>query len=285
LATTGAIDFGEVIAGEVPIPTDLRTDRPHSARIYDYLLGGKDNFEADRAAADTIVANLPDLPVSMRANRRFMARVVHYLAAERGIRQFLDVGTGLPTVPNLHQVVQAVDPAARVVYVDNDPIVLAHARALLTSTPEGRISYVDGDLFKPDAILSAPELRETLDLSRPVAMTLIAVIQYVMDEEQAHQIIATLTEPLPPGSALAISAVTNDSAPQDNPRAVAAYNSSGITVKARDRASVEALFNGWESLDPGVTLVHRWRPGDEDQTVRDEQVYMYGGVAIKPGKL
>jgi hypothetical protein len=179
--------------------------------------------------------------------------------------------------------VQAADPAARVVYVDNDPIVLAHARALLTSTPEGRISYVDGDLFKPDAILSAPELRGTLDLSRPVALTVIAIIQYVKDEEQAHQIIATLTEPLAPGSALAISAVTNDSSPQDNPRAVAAYNSSGITVKARDRAGVEALFGGWELLDPGVTLVHRWRPGDEDRTVRDEQVYMYGGVAIKPG--
>jgi O-methyltransferase involved in polyketide biosynthesis len=219
----------------------------------------------------------------MRANRRFMARVVHYLAAERGIRQFLDVGTGLPTVPNLHQVAQAVDPAARVVYVDNDPIVLVHARALLTSAQEGKTSYVDADLREPDAILGAPELRDTLDLSRPVALTLFAVIQHITEEEQAHQIIATLTEQLAPGSALAVSAVTNDSAPQNNPRAVAAYNSSGVPVKARDRAGVEALFNGWELLDPGVTLVHRWRPGAEDQAVRDEQVYMYGGVAIKPG--
>jgi O-methyltransferase involved in polyketide biosynthesis len=278
-----AIESGQVSAGEVAIPTDLRIDRPHSARIYDYLLGGKDNFEADRAAADAIVANLPDLPVSMRANRRFMARVVHYLAAEHGIRQFLDVGTGLPTAPNLHQVVQAVHPSARVVYVDNDPIVLVHARALLTSTPEGKTSYVDADLFKPDGILNAPELRDTLDLSQPVALTLIAVIQYVMEEDEAHHIIARLTEPLAPGSALAISAVTNDSAPQDNPRAVAAYKASGISVKARDRAGVEALFNGWEIVDPGVTLIHRWRPGEEDQAVRDEQIYMYGGVAIKPG--
>jgi hypothetical protein len=190
LATTGAREFGQVIAGEAAIPTDLRTDRPHSARIYDHLLGGKDNFEPDRVAADKIVVNLPDLPVSMRANRRLMARVVHYLAAERGIRQFLDVGTSLPTAPNLHQVVQAVDPAARVVYVDNDPIVLVHARALLTSTPEGKTSYVDADLREPNALLSAPEPRETLDLSRPVALTLLAIIQHVTDEEQAHQIIA-----------------------------------------------------------------------------------------------
>jgi hypothetical protein len=220
----------------------------------------------------------------MRANRRFMARAAHYLAAQRGLRQFLDVGTGLPTTPNLHQVVQEVDPAARVVYVDNDPIVLVHARALLTSTPEGKTAYVDADLRQPDGILDAPPLRQTLDLSRPVALTLFAILQHVVDEDQAHHIVATLTEPLVPGSALAISVVTNDSAPTEGPRAVAAYNASGVPVKARHRPEVEALFHGWELIEPGVTLVHRWHPGTDDEALRDDQVYMYGGVAIKPGR-
>lgn len=282
---TDAIDFWHRHrVREASIPTDLRTDQPHSARIYDYLLGGKDNFEADRRAADAIIANLPNLPVSMRANRRFMTRAVGCLAADLGIRQFLDVGTGLPTPPNLHQVVQGIDPSCRVVYVDNDPIVLVHARALLTSAPHGKTSYVDADLHRPEAILDAAELRETLDFSRPIALTLFAVLQHVLDEEHARRVVATLTEPLMEGSALAISAVTNDSAPEDGPRAVAAYNSSGVPVKARDKAAVEALFNGWDLLDPGVTLVHRWRPDANDQKVRDEQVYMYGGVAIKSGR-
>src|SRR3954447_20213224 len=157
------------------MPVDLNTSVPHSARIYDFLLGGKDNFEADRAAAATIVEASPSLPISMRANRQYMARVAHYLAADRGIRQFLDIGTGLPTSPNLHEVVQGVAPESRVVYVDNDPIVLVHARALLTSSPEGRTAYLDADLRHPDAILAAPQLTETLDLGEPVAVSLIAV--------------------------------------------------------------------------------------------------------------
>src|SRR3954470_25049038 len=149
------------------MPVNLNTSVPHSARIYDFLLGGKDNFEADRAAAATIVEASPSLPISMRANRQYMARVAHYLAADRGIRQFLDIGTGLPTSPNLHEVVQSVAPGSRVVYVDNDPIVLVHARALLTGAAEGRTSYLDADLHDPQAILGSAEFRETFDLSRP----------------------------------------------------------------------------------------------------------------------
>ncbi len=262
-------------------PVDLRLDRPHSARIYHHLLGGKDAFQADREAAAEIVAKMPNLPVSMRANRRFMARVAHYLASERGIRQFLDIGTGLPVEPNLHDVVQAVDPTARVVYVDNDPIVLVHARALLTGSLEGVTEYIDADLREPEAILAAASAQGTLDFSRPVAVTLIAILQHIVDDDQVHHIVDTLLAPLVPGSALAISTVTADSSPQDAPRGIASYNASGIPTKARDRAGVEALFSGLDLAEPGVTLVHRWRPGPEDALVHDEQVTMYGGVAFK----
>jgi S-adenosyl methyltransferase len=262
-------------------PVDLQLDRPHSARIYHHLLGGKDAFKADREAAAEIVTKMPNLPVSMRANRRFMARVADHLASECGIRQFLDVGTGLPVEPNLHEVVQAVDPRARVVYVDNDPIVLVHARALLTGSAEGLTEYLDADLREPESILAAVQEKGTLDFSRPVGVTLIAILQHIVDDHQVHHIVDTLLAPLVPGSALALSTVTADSSPKDAPSGIAAYNASGIPTKARDRASVEALFAGLDLVEPGVTLVHRWRPGPEDALVRDEQVTMYGGVAIK----
>jgi hypothetical protein len=261
---------------------DLRTDVAHPARIYDYLLGGKDNFQADRDAAARIVENLPGLPTSMRANRRYMNRVAHYLAADRGMRQFLDVGTGLPTSPNLHEVVQAVAPECHVVYVDNDPIVLTHARALLTSKPEGRTAYVDADLRNPDVILQSRALRDTLDLTRPVAVTLIAVLQYVMDDAEARHIIDALMDPLPSGSALALSTVTADSSPHEVEAGNQAYQRSGIPIRARTKAEVEALFAGLDLVDPGVTLVARWRPDDEAAAVHETEVYMYGGVAFKP---
>ncbi|MFB9238184.1 SAM-dependent methyltransferase [Plantactinospora siamensis] len=260
---------------------DLHTDVAHSARVYDYLLGGKDNFEADRAAAARMIESTPALPVSMRANRQFMRRVVSYLAAERGIRQFLDIGTGLPTSPNLHEVVQGIDPEARVVYVDNDPIVLTHARALLTSTTQGRTAYLDADLHRPDEILDAPEVRETLDLRRPVAVTMIAVLQHVTDDAEARRVIDALLAPLPAGSALGISAVTVETLPDGGGRTVATYNSSGIPVRARTRAEVAALFGPLRPVEPGITLVSRWRPDAADPVVDDSQVYMYGGVALK----
>jgi hypothetical protein len=259
---------------------DLRTDVPHAARIYDYLLGGKDNFAADREAAAKIVQNLPDLPTSMRAGRRYMTRVARYLAAELGIRQFLDIGTGLPTAPNLHEVVQQVAPESRVVYVDNDPLVLVHARALLTSAPEGKTAYLDADLHDPDAI--NPELRDTLDLDQPVAVTLMAVLQYVADDQEARRIIGRLMQPLASGSALALSTVTADTAPERVDRGNAAYRDSGIPIRSRTRAEVEALFDGLEPVDPGVTLVTHWRPDDEARAVDDAHVYLYGGVALKP---
>ena len=261
------------------MPVDLNTSVPHSARIYDYLLGGKDNFEADRAAAAAIVESAPSLPISMRANRQYMVRVAHYLAAEHGIRQFLDIGTGLPTSPNLHEVVQEVDPTARVVYVDNDPIVLVHARALLTSSPEGATAYIDADLRDVDAILTSAEVKQNFDLTRPVAVSLIAVLQFVSDEDEAHRIIDGLLAPFPASSTLAISTVT-----AHNPQAVAAaatYRARGIDAKERTDEEVTALFRGLDLVDPGVVLVNRWHPDAEAAEIEDTHVQMSGGVAVK----
>jgi hypothetical protein len=260
-------------------PVELNTSVPHSARIYDYLLGGKDNFEADRAAAEAIVQASPSLPVSMRANRQYMARVAHYLAAERGIRQFLDIGTGLPTSPNLHEVVQRVAPESRVVYVDNDPIVLVHARALLTTSAEGATAYIDADLRDVAGILGADQVTRTLDTDRPVAVSLIAILQFITDEDDARRIIAELMAPLPAGSTLAVSTVT-----AHNPQAVRgaeAYRARGIAAKARTDDEVRDLFRGMDLLEPGVTLVHRWRPDAGSAAVDDAHVQMSGGVAVK----
>jgi len=258
---------------------DLHPDRPHSARIYDFLLGGKDNFAADRAAAQKMLAHTPNLPTSMRANRRFMAKAVHYLA-EYGIRQFLDVGTGLPTHPNLHEVVQAVAPESAVVYVDNDPLVLVHARALLTSA-EGPVAYLDADLRNSDAILESAT--EHLDLTRPVALTLIAVLQHITDDDDARGIIVRIMDRLAPGSALALSTVTTENDPEAGERTVTTYNQSGVPAVSRSRSAVEALFAGLQLVPPpGVVPVHHWMPSEEDRATDDKDVYMFGGVAFKP---
>ncbi|WP_205751897.1 SAM-dependent methyltransferase [Cryptosporangium phraense] len=259
---------------------DLNSEVPHSARVYDYLLGGKDNFAADRSAAARILEASPGLPISMRANRTYMARAARFLA-QQGVRQFLDIGAGLPTSPNLHNVVQQVDPTARVVYIDNDPIVSVHARALLTSTSEGRTAYLDGDVRNPEGLLASPEVLDTLDLSKPVGLCLIAILQFVTDEAEAHRIVDTLLTALAPGSALAISTVT-----AHNPQAVAAaarYTSGGIPAKPRTDDEVRALFRGLDLVEPGVVLVNRWRPDDEAAAAaEDVNVQMSGGVAFKP---
>ncbi|RKT86489.1 S-adenosyl methyltransferase [Saccharopolyspora antimicrobica] len=262
-------------------PVDLRTDVPHSARIYDYLLGGRDNFAADRDAAGSITADWPNLPKSMRANRDFMCRVTRFLA-ERGYRQFLDIGTGLPTSPNLHEVAQSVDPGSRVLYVDNDPIVLVHARALLTSTPEGRTAYVDADLHQPAAILESAEFAETFDLDEPVVLSLLAIVHFIPDDDEAIELVRRMVEPLPSGSALALSMTTEISAPDEVRRGVAAYNANGIPLKSRTKAEVERFFDGMDVLDPGVVLVNHWHPDAEAQKAADEHVHMYGAVAVKP---
>lgn len=266
-----------------PDPTrvapDLRTDVPHPARVYDYILGGKDHFPADRAAAEQALGGWPSLSTSMRQSRAFMVRVARYLAAEAGIDQFLDVGTGIPTTPNLHEVVQRVTPEARVVYVDNDPIVLVHARALLTGDRSGRIACLDADLRNPDELLAAPELLDTLDLTRPVALSVLATVQFVPDD-LVYRAVARLMDPLPSGSFLALSTVTADSDP-DVRRVMRTYNDCGMFAVARTRPQVEAFFDGLVLVEPGVTLVHRWRPDVDAARVGDNQVGMYGGVARK----
>lgn len=262
-------------------PPQIDTSVPHSARVYDYILGGKDNYPPDRAAAEQMLTGWPSLQISMRENRKFMHRAVRYLA-EQGIDQFLDIGTGIPTSPNLHEVAQGVIPDARVVYVDNDPIVLAHAGARLTGTPDGRIAYIHADMHDPDAILRAPELTETLDLDRPVALSIIAVLQFVLDDHKAYDLVNRYLELLAPGSFLAMSTVTTDSSPKPIGTVVAEYTKRGMPARNRTRAEVQPFFDGLRLVEPGVTLVHQWRPlpGTEGD-VKDSDVAMYGGVALK----
>jgi S-adenosyl methyltransferase len=264
-----------------PIPVvDLRTDIAHSARVYDYLLGGKDNFPADREAGEKLLADWPGARIAARAARACMHRITRRLAEVHGVRQFLDIGTGIPTAPNLHEIAQEVDPACRVVYVDNDPIVLAHARALLTSTPEGRTAYLDGDLRGPDTILAQPALQTTLDLTRPVALTLINVLHFYPDEE-AYPLVERLVEALPSGSFLALTVGTADSAPQEVEYAARRYRDAGIENYQRTRAEVERFFTGLELDEPGVALANRWHP-DDGPALDDHEVIAYAGIGRKP---
>ncbi|MBO2448831.1 SAM-dependent methyltransferase [Actinomadura barringtoniae] len=253
----------------------LRVDVPHSARIYDYILGGKDNFEADRAAAAEIVKYQPTIPRSMRGNRAFMARMTRHLVTEFGITQFLDVGTGLPTSPNLHEAAQQVDPTCRILYVDNDPIVLVHARALLRSNPAGRTSYLDADLRDPAGILDSDQFHETLDLKRPIALTLIAIMQMFEDDEEAHGLVRRLVEPLAPGSTLSMTIVPDD---PEVEAGSAIYRARGLPMRTRSKAEAERFFDGLELIDPGVTRSTHWHPEGVPETGEN---HMYAGVAIK----
>ncbi|MBO3742548.1 SAM-dependent methyltransferase [Actinoplanes flavus] len=258
----------------------LDTGRPHPARVYDVLLGGKDNFAADRAAvAEGLKAN-PNAATAPRQNRAFLRRTVRYLA-ESGVRQFLDIGTGLPTSPNVHEVAQAVNPAARIVYADNDPLVLAHARALLTSTPEGRTAYVDADLEDGAAILDAPELRNVLDLGEPVAVLMFALLHFVVDDHDPYGIVEKLMTRLPSGSHLVISHITADHDPESWARFTEIMRRQGIDARLRGRAEVERFFTGLELVDPGVVPILSWRP-EEPTGFTDAQVALYGGVGRKP---
>ncbi|WP_052848270.1 SAM-dependent methyltransferase [Streptomyces avicenniae] len=270
---------------EPPPPIDLRTDLPHSARVYDYLLGGRTNYDPDRAAGDASVAAWPSLPVSMRQTRFFMHRVVRHLVTEHGVRQFLDIGTGIPNPPDLHEVAQDLAPDTRVVYADNDPLVLTHARALTRSSPEGRTAHLDADLRDPDSLLGAALLHETLDLGRPVALSLIALVHLLPDEDDPWGLVRRLMDALAPGSFLALTVFTGDTDPERVAGVGREYTARGIPVRIRDRAEAERFFDGLAPLDPGVTLVHRWRPDPANDPdggrVTDQDVAMYGGVAVK----
>ncbi len=265
-------------------PADrIDTENAHSARIYDYILGGKDYYPADKEAGDAMSREWPALPVHMRANRDFMNRAVRWLAQEAGMRQFLDIGTGIPTSPNLHEIAQAVAPESRVVYVDNDPIVLTLSQGLLASAPEGRTAYIEADFRDPAAILDAPELRETLDLSRPVALTVIAIVHFMLDADDAVGVVRRLLEPLPSGSHLAMSIGTAEFAPEEVGRVAREYAARNMPMRLRTLEEARTFFTGLDLVEPGIVQVHKWHPdGNGEQGIRDEDIAMYGAVARKP---
>jgi O-methyltransferase involved in polyketide biosynthesis len=244
-------------------PAELRrridSSKAHPARVYDVFLGGKDHYPADRDAAAAALAANPRGYLDVRHNRDFLRRAVTRLVERDGIRQFLDIGTGLPTAENVHQIAQRITPGSRVVYVDNDPVVLAHARALLTSGPEGRTDYIDADLRDPGRILE--QAAKTLDFDRPVALCLVAVLHFVADDE-AYPLVGELLDALPAGSRLVLSHLTEDLNPENIRAVQRTYTERGFTFVLRSRAEVERFFtgNGLEIADPGVVPAHRWRP-------------------------
>jgi SAM-dependent methyltransferase len=254
---------------------------PHSARVYSYWLGGKDHYAADREAAEAVIRRRPQVVAGARANRAFLARVVRYLAAECGVRQFLDIGAGLPAPAGTHQVAQAIAPECRVVYADNDPLVLVHARALLTSGPRGSCGYVEADLRDTAAVLAGAA--QTLDLGRPVAVLLLAVLHLVADADDPAAVVAALARRLAPGSFVVISHLTADFAPGPVTAAVEAYHAlvPGPLV-ARSHAQVSALFGGLPLVPPGVVPITEWRPA----VVRPlpHAADLYAGVARAPGE-
>ncbi|MDR0342764.1 MAG: SAM-dependent methyltransferase, partial [Nocardiopsaceae bacterium] len=237
----------------------LDTSIAHQARIYDYLLGGKDNFAADRQAGEAMVAAYPDTVAALRANRQFLRRVMRYLAGDAGIRQFLDIGTGIPTEPNVHQVVQEIAPQCRVVYVDYDPVVLSHARALLISTPAGVTDYIDADLRNTDAILE--QAAGILDFSQPVAVSVLMTLHAIADDDDPHGTISEIMNALPAGSHLALTHPAADIEADkmaDLTRRVNKLSFQQYTF--RDRAEFARFFAGMDLVEPGIVPVEQWRP-------------------------
>jgi hypothetical protein len=272
----------EMPGSESDLPREIDTSRPHPARIYDYGLGGKNHFAVDREVAEKAWAAMPTGRTAARENRAFLGRVVRYLAAEEGIRQFLDIGTGLPTTSNVHEAAQRVAPESRIVYVDNDPLVLAHARALLTSSPEGRTAYIPADLREPAAILADPVTTELLDFSRPIALMLVAILHFIQDEDKPAEIIRTLVDALPPGSFLVASHLTGEHDRDAWATIERDYRAAGISAQWRDGDEFARMaFTGLEMVPPGVVLVSEWRPDDAGPRPAPVEVSFYGGVARK----
>jgi hypothetical protein len=258
---------------------DFDTSVPHIARVYDYWLGGTDNFPADQAMGERTMQAYPNLALSVRANRAFLARAVRFLTTEAGIRQFLDVGTGIPTANNTHEVAQRIAPASRIVYADHDPVVLAHAKSLLTSTPEGATAYLDADLRDPDKILAAAA--DTLDFSQPVAVMLIAVMHFIGDDADASAIMNRLTGACVPGSFVALSHAASDIDAEQMAEMVRRLNqSTAEKTTLRDRAGVTRLFDGLDLVEPGVSRAAEWRPDSADEAA--SPAALWAGVARKP---
>ncbi|MFC5667850.1 SAM-dependent methyltransferase [Kitasatospora misakiensis] len=268
-------------------PKELDTGVPHTARMYDFYLGGKDNFEADRKAAEAAIAAYPALPLLARTNREFLGRAVEFAAA-RGIRQFLDIGTGIPAVGSTNEVARRVAPDARVVYVDNDPIVASHARALLAGHLAGHTSVIEADLRDPEGILDHPGLRAAIDLGEPVALMLVAVLHFIRAEDGAERIVRTLRDALAPGSALILSHGSPDFASRESAAEGARiYRSASAPLVLRPRAAVEPFFGDFEFAGPGLVQLPLWRPAAGHVPTAElpegwQDVSAYAGVAFKP---
>ena len=268
-----------------PAQSGIDTTIPHSARIWNYWLGGKDNYAVDREAGDAWLAIHPEMRSIARASRAFLGRAVRYLAQEQGVRQFLDVGTGLPTADNTHEVAQGVAPEARIVYVDNDPLVLAHARVLLISTAEGATRYIDADMRDTETVLA--KAGELLDFTKPIALLFMGVLGHVADYDEARTLVRTLVDALPSGSFLVICDGSEDDAIL---KAEQEYAETGAVAYAnRTAAQVAGFFEGLEWVDPGLVPVTRWRPTPSDGVttitggpVEPEEVSAFAGVARKP---
>jgi O-methyltransferase involved in polyketide biosynthesis len=275
---------------EGPIRTEATAERrprtagfdasvAHPARIYDYWLGGKDNFAADRRAAEEVLAVMPVMAQVARSVRLFLAAVVHYLAADLGIRQFLDIGTGLPTANNTHQVAQRAAPESRIVYVDNDPIVLSHARALLSSAPTGRCAYVEADVRDVDKILT--EAATTLDFAEPVAVMMLGLLHFIPDSDDPYSLTARYLAAVPSGSYLAISHGSSDIDADQLSAAARSYNTHSATaITLRSRADVARFFTGLDLVPPGITPLGQWTPGATQASSR--RLPTYTALARKP---
>jgi len=262
--------------------TKLSTNVAHPARVYDYLLGGKDNFAADRALAEEMKRRVPGLPKMILANRAWMRHATRFLVGEAGIRQILDIGTGLPTTPNLHDVAQELAPVTRVLYVDNDPLVLVHARALLVGAPEGRVEYLDADVRDVGKILNSPELANMFDLTRPIAVMAASVLMLLPDEADPWAIVRTLRDWMPQGSYLAISHPTADFDPNAMADVVSITRSAGVTFVPRKFDEISRTFGDWDMIDPGLVPVLDWRP--TKPVTNSDAAYYWAGVARKPNR-
>jgi SAM-dependent methyltransferase len=254
---------------------------PQSARVYDFLLGGKDNFAADRAVGAALIDLVPSLPIQVRANRAFLARAVRYLVGEAGIRQFLDIGTGIPTANNVHEVAQEIAPESSVLYVDYDPVVLAHARALMSGSATGKTAFIMADLREPESIITNPSLASTLNLGEPVALMLVGILHHVRDDDDPDRIVATLLDALPSGSYLTITHPSADFDPEAMVPLAATAEQSGIPYVPRSRSEVERFFAGLELVEPGVVPLLAWRP-DADTSTDINSVYGWAAVGRKP---
>jgi SAM-dependent methyltransferase len=270
------------VSDQVCGPRDVDLSTPNVARMYDYYLGGKDNFTSDREAAETALTIAPEIRLAAQENRAFLGRAVRYLA-DAGIRQFLDIGAGLPTQSNVHEVAQKASPDARVVYVDNDPVVLVHGRAILGAAEN--VHIVQGDLRRPQEILEHPEVRARLDFDRPIAVLLVAIVHFVQDAEDPEKIVGLVREALPPGGHLVLSHVCGEALPESVPGVTEVYRHSSTPIVARDQDRIRGFFGDLELAEPGLVNVAQWRPESAESKLIAEKYrrpYFLAGVARKP---